>query len=178
MDKPLITVASLEASDYRSPRNPPEGPSLSGFDPFLTGSITIYVQGVLVKIARIYSSTLYRYDSGSSFTAPQVAGLAAYFAGVPGGGPFTAKNKKHKIISLSRGGDAVDAPGLIYNGVRELQLARSPIPRQTEFANGQLCSSRYADFVSLPFLLGPQLVSLSPTPERGLVLMLAGNARK
>ena len=32
---------------------------------------------------------------------------------------------KKKIISLSGGGDAVDAPGLIYNRVRELQLARS-----------------------------------------------------
>lgn len=38
-------------------------------------------------------------------------------------------NMKQKILSLARGNDAADAPGLIYNGIREL-MCPAPNPRK------------------------------------------------
>lgn len=177
-DNPLITVGSIDAYGDKSSGNPAEGPrGIGTTDPFLTGSLTVFAQGAEVLLAKPYSSTLFQYGKGSSYAAPQVAGLAAYLAGVPGGGVSTAMGIKQKIVSLSRGNDAVDAPGLIYNGVRELFCSSTnarksrreakelsvrqkvkgkgslpsedqEIGLETIFANGQLQSSKYANFVS------------------------------
>lgn len=121
-DNALITTFSLDQNGRNSPRNPSEGSARDGTNGFLTGSITAYAQGDLVTAAKTYfPNSFFRQDlSGSSLAGPQVAGLAAYFFGVPGARTLNAMEMKNKIVSLCRGNYSPDAPGLIYNGVHEL----------------------------------------------------------
>ncbi|MCJ1467350.1 hypothetical protein MMC07_005974 [Pseudocyphellaria aurata] len=121
-DNPLITVGSLTLGGSKwFEHTPVEAPTVIGVDPSLTGSLSAWAQGERVKVARPYlRSTPFTYLSGSSYAAPQVAGLAAYFLSEPRGVPLTAMQIKEKIVSLSRTAQAADAPGLIYNGVRAL----------------------------------------------------------
>lgn len=162
----------------RSFLNPNIGLPTDRIDPVLTGDITVYAQGQNVKVAKPYTSNLYGYDTGSSYAAPQVAGLAAYLLSVPGGGTFDAMGMKQKIFSLSRKFDAADATLLAYNGVRELacpsntrksrreemrlsarekarvkvngQIKGREIGPQTVFANGQFLSNEFANLVGSP----------------------------
>lgn len=72
-DNALITVASMDPIGLRSTTNPSEGGSRYGIDPMLTGSITVYAQGVNVKLAKANDrNQLYYYAAGSSIAAPQV----------------------------------------------------------------------------------------------------------
>ncbi|MCJ1427877.1 hypothetical protein MMC29_005783, partial [Sticta canariensis] len=120
----LITVGALDERGERSPANMVEGPAAGSDEIHLVGSTTVYAQGRKVKAAKAYGT--YEYRSGSSFAAPLVAGLAAYLAGLPGSRTLSSMEMKQKIVILSRSYGAIDAPGLIYNGVRELQQACPP----------------------------------------------------
>ena len=170
----------------------------------MTGDISVYAQGDNVKIAKPHSTNLFEYDSGSSFAAPQVAGLAAYLLSVPGGGTYDAMSMKQKIIDLSRWNDAADTLGLVYNGVRELacpsntrksrreemrlsarekarvkvngQIKGRDTGPQTVFANGQFLSNEFANLVGSPSYSAQCFFLLSLTPVRGLVFVL-GTAR-
>lgn len=135
-DNPLITVGTMNQFGIPSSINSNEGPSTGftsltgpptnpvGADPELTGSLTVYAHGQLVKTAVAYTTYGYKNMTGTSLAAGQVAGLAAYFAGVPGGGPFTSMGIKEKIVdSARRGPVSPDAHKLIYNGLREIYCA-------------------------------------------------------
>lgn len=178
-DNPLITVGSIDKYGLESSFTTQEGDSSDGRDPLLTGHITVFAQGQEVETARPYGDESNRFivGSGTSLSAPQVGGLAAYFAGEPGGGPFTAMGIKTKILDYSRGGDADDGRYLINNGVQDLlcspesprksrrklkqlsvrEKVKLEVARQnkdqnprveTVFANGQLQSSKFAELVS------------------------------
>lgn len=123
-DNPLITVASVSETGTRSPFNSLPGISSELEDLRLVGSTTVYAQGEEVKTAKAYGN--YKYSTGASFAAPQVAGLAAYFMGLPGSRELSPMEMKEKIVSVSRWQGAIDAAGLIYNGVRELALQCPP----------------------------------------------------
>ena len=116
-DNALITVGSMDEHGRISPWNTPEGPVSVVEDFALVGSTTVYAQGERVKTAKPYGT--YHYIDECSFAAPQVAGLAAYLAGLPGSRTLNSMEMKQRILSLSRWHGAIDGAGLIYNGVRE-----------------------------------------------------------
>lgn len=187
----IISVGSLDAAGRRSLRVTLEGPARDGADPHLIGDLTTWAQGSDVKIAKPYGGVInFEYASGTSFAAPQVGGLIAYYQGLPGSQPLSALDAKRKIISLSRGTNSPDAPGLIYNGVRELMCPattmsgrdlkklsvrekvvnrRQELGPQIMFANGQFVRREFEDMVSRHLR---NAVFISPlTPVRGLGLM-------
>lgn len=122
VDNALITVASLDASGLFSKINTRIAAARDGVDPELTGAYTVNAQGGQVKVAVAHEQTYYRYTDGASFASPQVAGLAAYFMGLPNNGlpanPVLAV--KQKLVALRRDLHNVDGYAAAYNGVREL----------------------------------------------------------
>ena len=132
-DNPLITVASVDHRGSRSRFNTRPGPSDELEDIRLVGSLTVVAMGQEVWSAIAGGDHQTRmYSTGTSFATPQVAGLSAYFQSLPGSTTLSSMEMKEKIESLSRWHDAVDTPGLIYNGVRELALAcESPTTRRS-----------------------------------------------
>lgn len=122
VDNPLITVASLDATGLVSKINTRIAASRDGADPELTGAYTVNAQGGQVKVAVAHEGTYYRYSDGVSFAAPQVAGLAAYFMGLPNNGlpANPALAVKERMVSLRRDLNIPDGFAAAYNGVREL----------------------------------------------------------
>ncbi|KAI9704528.1 MAG: hypothetical protein M1820_005602 [Bogoriella megaspora] len=82
----LITVGGLEEDGSYWTRTTPPSPNLDQEPNPHPGSISVYAQSVNVYVEGMYG---YVFDNGTSYAAPQVAGLAAYFLGLPqnAGGP-------------------------------------------------------------------------------------------
>lgn len=74
-NNPLITVGGVKRDGALWPE--------SSFDVGKGGSITVYAVAENVHGANAYRDGIPRVDSGTSFAAPAVAGLAAYFASLP-----------------------------------------------------------------------------------------------
>ncbi len=127
-NNPMIIVGSIDNRGSKSRFNrevgaPPESPRLS-IDSALVGELTTYANGEGVPVASHQTNTNGRVASGTSFAAPQIGGLAAYFLGLPnliGPSDFAAipmAIKKH--IRKTARDDVHDGVGTAYNGVREL----------------------------------------------------------
>lgn len=82
----LIVVRSVDwlglPSDFNT--RVAASPIAIGREVHLTGEISVYALGQNVKTAVVGPGNEYRLSNGTSFAAPQIAGLAAYFLGLPG----------------------------------------------------------------------------------------------
>ncbi|KAL8910761.1 MAG: hypothetical protein Q9171_003973 [Xanthocarpia ochracea] len=127
-NNPMIIVGSIDNRGSKSRFNrevgaPPESPGLS-IDSALVGELTTYANGEGIPVASHQTNTNAKAMSGTSFAAPQIGGLAAYFLGLPnliGPSDFAAipmAIKKH--IRKTARDDVHDGVGTAYNGVREL----------------------------------------------------------
>ena len=137
-DNPLITVGSLDKDGQYSSANSVEGPSPDGVDPLLTGSLSLYAVGQDIEVPKIgtFDAGQYERASGSSFAAPQVAGLAGYistspaFGGAQPGPGSIAMARKSQMLALKRRNKAYDALGAAYNGVREIKCEQTTPARR------------------------------------------------
>ncbi|KAL8735840.1 MAG: hypothetical protein Q9181_002669 [Wetmoreana brouardii] len=119
-NNPLITVGAIDKSGARTAFNLPPGP---GPDHLLTGDISIWALGKDVRIAnnRPGINGLYRNDDGTSFAAPQVAALAAYYLRLPNT-VLPAANElvpmavKRHLLATARDASH-DGQGVAHNGV-------------------------------------------------------------
>ncbi|KAL8858124.1 MAG: hypothetical protein Q9178_005301 [Gyalolechia marmorata] len=127
-NNPMIIVGGIDNRGSKSRFNrevgaPPGSPGLS-IDAALVGELTTYANGEGIPVASHETNTNARVMSGTSFAAPQIGGLAAYFLGLPnliGPSDFAAipmAIKKH--IRKTARDDVHDGVGTAYNGVREL----------------------------------------------------------
>lgn len=129
----LISVGSVNARGEKSGFNLPPGPP-SGADVFvgnsqhLTGSISIYVLAEHIKVANVDPARRRlgqtRYDQGTSIAAPQIAGLAAYFLGLPGQTRFSnvrslSMDMKNYLVRAARD-SRHDGAGVANNDVGTL----------------------------------------------------------
>ena len=160
----LITVGSVNERGAISGINTREGAASTLDDFRLVGSTTVYAQEIRVKSAKAYGT--YEYLSGSSLAAPQVAGLAAYLAGLPGSRTLSSMEMKQRIVILSRWRGAIDAPGMIYNGVRELGPAcRAIMTRKSRRrVNEVSVLEEMEEKIAHRALIAPPPILLHPTP--------------
>ncbi|KAL8955509.1 MAG: hypothetical protein Q9193_006671, partial [Seirophora villosa] len=121
-DNAWITVGSLDAQGQKMWYNVPTGPGPLGYDQALVGTNTIYAHADDLSLATKLGDNGYALRrTGSSFAAPQIAALAAYYLGLPNTRlpervlDIPMAVKRH-LVGLARG-STDDAPGLAYNGV-------------------------------------------------------------
>ncbi|KAL8768769.1 MAG: hypothetical protein Q9209_005057 [Squamulea sp. 1 TL-2023] len=126
-NNPIISVASVDAGGQPSPFNLPLGPNpaYNNFDQDLVGEETVFAHGQLINVAKpasVNSPSMYEIKLGTSYAAPQIAGLAAYYLSLPNSvAPperQVAMAVKRQLVELSRD-NSMDAPKLAYNGVWE-----------------------------------------------------------
>ncbi|KAL8830646.1 MAG: hypothetical protein Q9170_005645 [Blastenia crenularia] len=120
---PLIIVGSVGQDGQKSWFNMQVAPALNaqGRDLMLTGDITLYALGEDVDLAFGAPDHGYGMASGTSFAAPQIAGLAAYALGLPdrpslppGTVALTVKN----LIVGERRLNTGDGADIAYNSAR------------------------------------------------------------
>ncbi len=176
---PMIIVGSVNHMGRASDFNKLVGPALfaHGRDLLLTGKLTTYAMGE--NVDTIVPDEYFDYDhsNGTSFAAPQIAGLAAYFLTLPTlhWEPYrVAQDMKNFIQRLNRMPPrSPDGVFVAHNGVHELLLFCPPpgpsvrakprsifhhianiFRRQKEekevviFENGKLTDPKYSDQVS------------------------------
>ena len=127
-DNAVITIGSLEKDGEIWENDTPEGPHPNGIDPQCIGHRDAYALSVDVKVVDGTTRNDIQIASGSSFAAPQAAGLIAYWMGLPeqhrprwdegqvaSGAKRTLVDRKRKASANSP-----DALGAICSGVREL----------------------------------------------------------
>lgn len=125
----LIMAGSIDSrgrkSGFNSEAAAPREVFGYSIDAGLVGEYTIYAHAEDVLTADYLTNTDQLVQSGTSLAAPQIAGLAAYFLGLPNlrGLPSNFRDvpmamKKH--IRKTGRGDGHDGVGTAYNGVREL----------------------------------------------------------
>ncbi|KAL8929645.1 MAG: hypothetical protein Q9172_000324 [Xanthocarpia lactea] len=127
-NNPMIIVGSIDNRGSKSRFNREVGapPEYRGYhiDSALVGELTTYANGEGIPMASARTNTNARVLSGTSFAAPQIGGLAAYFLGLPNLiGPSDVAAipmaiKKH--IRKTARDDVHYGVGTAYNGVREL----------------------------------------------------------
>lgn len=140
-DNALITVMQVFDDGFPAFHQSIPGPARDGTDPHLVGSNTIYVDTEHIRVANAHDpNMLYRFSGGSSYGAPQIAGLAAYLLGVPYLSPplpgTVAMEVKRRILQLSRTASPAGAGpigpggGVANNGVFEIFCAPpGPTPK-------------------------------------------------
>lgn len=103
-NNPIIVVGSVDWDGRASDFNSHVGPAFRA-DSWLTGEMSVYALGRDIPIVVPGPEDHYRKESGTSLAAPQIAGLAAYFLGLPGL-PWTkgivSKTMKDWLVSGSR----------------------------------------------------------------------------
>ncbi|KAI4269556.1 MAG: hypothetical protein L6R38_007426 [Xanthoria sp. 2 TBL-2021] len=125
----LIMAGSIDSHGRKSSFNSEVAAPREVFgysiDAGLVGEYTIYAHAEDILTADYLTNTDQLVQSGTSLAAPQIAGLAAYFLGLPNlrGLPSNFRDvpmaiKKH--IRKTGRGDGHDGVGTAYNGVREL----------------------------------------------------------
>ena len=133
-------MGRLEQDGAISPNNGQQEPANDGIsegDTSLVGHIDVYGIGEGLIVPYSESQTGWTLDNpqpprdeynfnakGSSLVAPQIAGLAAYFAGSPAFPVLeegsVAMERKKQIVALARHDPNHDAKGAAYNGVRDI----------------------------------------------------------
>lgn len=135
----IIAVGSTDRNGDKSYFNKPVGgPSADGS--FLFGTFSVYAMGENIRGTDINPSTPSQYDtvSGTSYAAPQVAALAAYYLTLPNtvlpfqNGRVPMAVKDH-IVKLARDASH-DGAGVAYNGVREALCAPINNPKRNRRA--------------------------------------------
>ncbi|KAL8772318.1 MAG: hypothetical protein Q9209_002530 [Squamulea sp. 1 TL-2023] len=123
-DNAVINVLGVDKDGDRAGHNLPMAPSQSGRDATLQGHETVFAHAVDVRTADIdpVQTNKYKISTGNSVACPQVAGLAAYFLGLPNTVVPPQKEipmaiKKH-LMELARDGSH-GGKGVAYNGVWE-----------------------------------------------------------
>jgi len=126
-DNALITVMQVLDNGFPVFKQSIPGPARDGADSHLVGSNTIYVDTENIR-------------GGSSYGAPQIAGLAAYLLGVPYLSPplpgTVAMEMKRRIVLLARvvapvGAGSIGAGGAVANnGVFEIFCAPTGPPKK------------------------------------------------
>ncbi|KAL8999850.1 MAG: hypothetical protein Q9169_001391 [Polycauliona sp. 2 TL-2023] len=120
-NNPIVNVGSVDDDGKPSAFNLPARPHPAYvFDRDLTGEHTVFAHASEIYTADRQPSPPYTIKSGTSFACPQVAGLAAYFLGLPNtvqpANADVAMAVKRQLVRLARD-NSVDAPKLAYNGV-------------------------------------------------------------
>ncbi|KAL8657467.1 MAG: hypothetical protein Q9226_001877, partial [Calogaya cf. arnoldii] len=121
-DNAMIMVSSVDRSGNPSPLNTPPGPppGIGPLDAALIGSTTNYAHAKFITVANSSMSDKYKIVSGTSFAAPQIAGLVAYFLGLPNlllpaRVDDIAMAMKSHIVRTQRNDPRVDGFGVAYN---------------------------------------------------------------
>lgn len=123
---PMIVVGSVDHFGRASDFNKLVGPALTahGRDVFLAGEMTTFAMGE--NVDTIVPGEYFDYDhsNGTSFAAPQIAGLAAYFLTLPTlhwESYRVAQDMKNFIQRYNRMSPrSPDGVFVAYNGVHEL----------------------------------------------------------
>ncbi|KAL8635658.1 MAG: hypothetical protein Q9228_006873, partial [Teloschistes exilis] len=137
----LITVGSINQDGTISQWNLPiGGPSADGS--LLYGHFSVFAMGSGVRIPDLDPSdpSRYKYVDGTSVSAPQVAGLAAYYLTLPNSViPFQAIRVpmavKDHIVRLARD-YSHDGAGTAYNSVQEALCGPINNPKRNHRAAG------------------------------------------
>ncbi|KAL8693261.1 MAG: hypothetical protein Q9224_003786 [Gallowayella concinna] len=128
-NNPMIVVGAVDRDGLPSVSNRRVGPTggAYGRDIGLTGQITVYALGEGVDIIQVGTESAVMQAVGTSFAAPQVAGLAAYYFSVPGHmwqRGQVAMQMKNLIFNTRRGGQAhpncPDGRDIAFNSVNTL----------------------------------------------------------
>ena len=117
----LIAVASANELGQPDWGNLPIGTARDSPDQHLAGEHTIYANGVRVPVPLHGTQNGFENKRGSSFAAPQVAGLAAYFLSLPLQPPApgtVALSIKRKLLQLADP-SGTRSPAVAYNHVWE-----------------------------------------------------------
>jgi len=84
VDNALITVGQILDDGLAYSEQSIPGPARTGIDPLLVGSYTIYADTENIRVAKAHDpAERYRLSGGTSYAAPQIAGLAAYLLAAP-----------------------------------------------------------------------------------------------
>ncbi|KAI4198895.1 MAG: hypothetical protein LQ350_004960 [Teloschistes chrysophthalmus] len=131
----IINVGFVDGDGNKSPLNLPTGRGGDGSP--LEGTFSVYAMAKDIIIADLNPTDPYRTRSGTSFAAPQIAALAAYYLTLPNTVlpethliPMAVKNH---ITGLARD-DSFDGEGVAYNGVREALCAPITNPKRNRRA--------------------------------------------
>ncbi|KAL8893276.1 MAG: hypothetical protein Q9192_005427, partial [Flavoplaca navasiana] len=121
----LIVVGSVDADGFHSDFNSHVGPWPDApLDTELVGDISIYALGQEMNIIDAYSRNGFTYANGTSFAAPQIAGLAAYFLALPGlpwtPGSVSYLMKTYLLYWRRQFGTSLDGLDIAYNGVWDI----------------------------------------------------------
>lgn len=135
----IITVGSIDRFGGISAFNLPiNGPSADGS--FLSGTFSVYALGEDIRTPNLNPAdpNLYKLQSGTSLSAPIVAGLAAYYLTLPNTVlpaeairvPMAVKDH---IVQLARE-KSHDRGGAAYNGVRDALCGPINTPKRNRSA--------------------------------------------
>lgn len=134
-NNPLILVGAINKDGLPSDFNMMVGVGASkrGRDRLLTGEHTVWALGEQVDVIRMGTADGYEKRSGTSYAAPQVAGLAAYFLRLPGliwPQGRVAKTMKDYLVAKKRSVPrSPDGLGVAYNSIENvLEWCQAPPP--------------------------------------------------
>ncbi|KAL9032672.1 MAG: hypothetical protein Q9180_006368 [Flavoplaca navasiana] len=133
-NNPMITVGALDLTGEKAEFNvdvtAPTADSLYlgwvlVFDTICTGEISTYAMGFPITVADFADVEGVTFEAGTSFSAPQVGGLAAYLLGLPNLRRPADFRKipmavKKRITRTARNDPSKGGVGSAYNGAREL----------------------------------------------------------
>ncbi|KAL8787213.1 MAG: hypothetical protein Q9213_002324 [Squamulea squamosa] len=128
---PLIVVGSVDLDGCPSDFNSlvASWPGAHGRDEQLTGEISVYALGSQVKVVRPGTADGFDFLNGTSYAAPQIAGLAAYALGLPNSQWKSGKVSslvKNWITDRKRQFQSLDGDGIAYNSINQMLMYCEP----------------------------------------------------
>ncbi|KAL8767562.1 MAG: hypothetical protein Q9209_005979 [Squamulea sp. 1 TL-2023] len=128
---PLIVVGSVDLDGWPSDFNSlvASWPGAYGRDIQLTGEISVYALGSQVEVVCPGRADGYDFLNGTSFAAPQIAGLAAYALGLPNSqwkSGNVSQLVKNWITDRKRQFPSLDGDGIAYNSINQILMYCEP----------------------------------------------------